>query len=119
MLRGQGREQGLIRYDIIEPPGEAVGGPARADSYLFDSPLLASDDPTSGPTLTGVPAERVSASIKGSLLVYPKVEIRWDADGNVTQDTFITLLNDSPSDVAVQLYFVNGDPPEPPEEEVP
>jgi hypothetical protein len=56
-------------------------------------------------------AQRVSASIKGSLLVYPKVELKWDATGLVVQDTFLTILNDYPDDVFVHWYFVNGDPP--------
>jgi len=50
---------------------------------------------------------RVSATEKGSLLVYPKVEVRWDARGYLIQDTFITLNNDYNGDVFVQLYFVN------------
>ncbi len=50
---------------------------------------------------------------KGSLLIYPNVEIRWDAEGNLIQDTFITLTNDSYNSVVVRLYFANGDPPLP------
>jgi hypothetical protein len=50
---------------------------------------------------------RVSATEKGSLLVYPKVEVRWNAQGYLLQDTFITLNNDFNADVSVQLYFVN------------
>ncbi|MBU0718610.1 MAG: hypothetical protein KJ749_10210, partial [Planctomycetes bacterium] len=41
--------------------------------------------------------------------MYPKVEVRWDGQGNVIQDTFIDITNDYPEDVAVQMYFVNGD----------
>lgn len=55
--------------------------------------------------------ERVSASEKGSLLIFSKVDIRWDAAGNVIQDTFIDITNDYPADVLVQMYFVNGDEP--------
>ncbi|MHC5005086.1 MAG: hypothetical protein ACYTJ0_18410 [Planctomycetota bacterium] len=50
-------------------------------------------------------------SEKGSLIVYSKVEIRWDANGQVVQDTFISIINDFPEDVEVQMYFINGDPP--------
>jgi hypothetical protein len=53
---------------------------------------------------------RVSASEKGSLLIFSKVELRWDAAGNLIQDTFIDLTNDYPGDVCVQMYFINGDP---------
>jgi hypothetical protein len=55
-------------------------------------------------------AQRVSASEKGSLLIYSKVELRWDVAGNLIQDTFIDLTNDYPGDVCVQMYFINGDP---------
>jgi len=52
---------------------------------------------------------RVGASQKGSLLIFSKVELRWDAAGNLIQDTFIDITNDYPEDVKVQMYFVNGD----------
>jgi len=45
------------------------------------------------------------------LLIFPKVELRWDAAGKLTQDTFLTLVNDFTKDVDVKLYFVNGDAP--------
>ena len=54
---------------------------------------------------------RTNASQKGSLLIFSKVELRWDSAGNLTQDTFISLSNDHTDDVQVQMYFVNGDPP--------
>jgi len=54
--------------------------------------------------------DRVSASEKGSVLIFSKVEIRWDEAGNLLQDTFICLTNDFPDDVTVQMYFINGDP---------
>ncbi|MCP4590202.1 MAG: hypothetical protein GY842_05635, partial [bacterium] len=50
---------------------------------------------------------------KGSLLIFPKVELRWDASGQLIQDTFIDLTNDYPDDVRVRVYYVNGDPFEP------
>lgn len=58
---------------------------------------------------------RTSISKKGSLLIYSKVEIKWEADivGGfpLVQDTVLDLSNDYPDDVNVQFYFVNGDPP--------
>jgi hypothetical protein len=56
-----------------------------------------------------VDTPRVSASEKGSVLIYPKVELRWDTAGNLIQDTFIDITNDFPADVYVQMHFVNGD----------
>lgn len=55
--------------------------------------------------------DRISGTEKGSLLIYSKVELRWTAGGTLLQDTFLQLTNDYPASVAVQYYFVNGDPP--------
>ncbi|MBU0719411.1 MAG: hypothetical protein KJ749_14280, partial [Planctomycetes bacterium] len=54
---------------------------------------------------------RPAVAMKGSLVIFPKVEVRWDGYGNVIQDTFIDLTNDYSEDVLVQMYFVNGDAP--------
>lgn len=56
--------------------------------------------------------DRVSGTEKGSVLIFPKVEVRWDESGFLTQDTFISLTNDYPGSVDVQMYFVMGDPEE-------
>lgn len=55
---------------------------------------------------------RVNGNSKGSLVVYPHVEVRWNAAGDtVILDTFIHLSNDFPTPVDIKLFFVNGDPP--------
>jgi hypothetical protein len=54
---------------------------------------------------------RAGISKKGSLLHFPAVEIKWDADGNVIQDTLLSISNDGPDDVYIQVYMVNGDRP--------
>ncbi|MBX3374150.1 MAG: hypothetical protein KF817_09960 [Phycisphaeraceae bacterium] len=59
------------------------------------------------------PTRRVRSGEKGSLLWFSKVEIRWDASGQLVRDTFISLTNDYPSPVRVLMYFVNGDEPLP------
>jgi hypothetical protein len=56
-------------------------------------------------------ADRVSGTEKGSVLIFSKVEIRWDDQGNVIQDTFVDLTNDLGQEVDVNMYFVNGDAP--------
>ena len=53
---------------------------------------------------------RVSFTEKGSLLVFPKVELRWDEFGNLAADTMIEISNDYPSEVGIRTYFVHGDP---------
>jgi len=55
--------------------------------------------------------ERGSCNEKGSLLIFSKVEVRWNANGELMQDTFVQLTNDYPDDVQVQMYFINGDEP--------
>ncbi len=52
---------------------------------------------------------RATPGKKGSLLILPKVELRWDAAGNLTQDTFVTLSNDGSSSIGVKVYYLNGD----------
>ncbi len=53
---------------------------------------------------------RVSATQKGSLLIFSKVEIKWSADGKtLLQDTILDISNDYPGDVDVQAFFINGD----------
>ncbi len=57
--------------------------------------------------------DRCSATEKGSLIVFPKVEVWYDPaycdNGIIWKDTFVDLTNDYPAGVNVQMYFVNGD----------
>jgi len=59
-------------------------------------------------TTASAEQDRVSATEKGSLLVFPKVTVTYDVDLAV-EDTFISLTNDDNYPVDVQMYFVNGD----------
>jgi len=54
---------------------------------------------------------RTSTSKKGSLLVFPNIELKWDDAGNLTQNTFLSVTNDFSGDVFVHFKFVNGDDP--------
>jgi len=54
-----------------------------------------------------------STGTKGSLLVFPAVEVKWDIRGQVIQDTLIQITNDTSEEVFVQFYMVNGDEPIP------
>ena len=91
-LVGVGNEVGVIKYDLPgggdEENSRAAGPPAIPDT-----------------------TQRADITAKGSLVVYPKVEIKWDAKLRPIQDTFLDLTNDYAEDVNVQLYFVNGDQP--------
>ena len=64
------------------------------------------------PVAAGSPTQdRASGTEKGSLLFISKVELRWNEGGELIQDTFVSLLNDSNEAVKVQMEFINGDPP--------
>ena len=54
---------------------------------------------------------RITCTDKGSLIIFSKIEVRWDSGGSLVQDTFVTLSNDHPDDVKIQFYFINGDEP--------
>jgi len=61
-------------------------------------------------TITVEPLERVASDQKGSLLVFSKVEIKWNAQGQLIQDAFLDISNDADrGGVDVQAYFINGD----------
>jgi hypothetical protein len=63
---------------------------------------------------TAVAHDRANVTQKGSLLVWPCVTVKWNAAGDVIEDTFISITNDLSSlGVRVKLYFVNGDDPVP------
>lgn len=99
-LIGAGSLPAVIQYNFPEPPPEQPMEQGR-DGLRNRDPVHAPP-----PNLPG-PLERVSPSRKGSLLVYPKVEVRWDQAGNLIQDTFITINNDWGADVQLQMYFVS------------
>lgn len=112
-LYGMGVREATIRYEPLAPPEEAPAGTsARRGTAVSDLLQDAMPDDAAIAAGLGLPtsATRVSTD-KGSLFIIPKVEIVWDENGQVVQDTFVTVVNDFPEDVSVQLYFVNGDPP--------
>lgn len=68
-----------------------------------DRPLLRGSDP---------PYNRANTAQKGSLIVFPKVEIKWRADGTIVGDTIFHVSNDSGSDVDIRIIYANGEPTE-------
>ncbi len=52
-------------------------------------------------------ATRGGTTEKGSLVVFPKVELRWNQQGDLLQDTIIELSNDWPADTKIVMYFVS------------
>jgi hypothetical protein len=88
-LAGMGHDDtGSFKYDMVGAPPESEQPPEIPQSV-----------------------NRVSTTTKGSLVIFPNVELRWDGNGFLVQDTFLSLTNDYPDDVRVLMYFVNGDPP--------
>lgn len=122
-LVGIGQEQGQILYTLPNPGGEEATLPPWMEGGRVANELLPSFpglNPFGGPQRRDVETStfgstvdpRVDVTTKGSILVYPKVELKWDASNTLIQDTFLTIVNDfSDSGVRVQLYFVNGDLP--------
>jgi len=116
---GMGVQSGHIQVDVSGTPPperpESAGQDAVAIGAAGTAAAPGAADYESadnaGAPIALAPNDRTSTSEKGSLLVFPKVELRWDATGTLLlQDTFIQLINDYPEDVQVQMYFVNGDP---------
>jgi hypothetical protein len=124
---GTGTEAAQIRYDLIAGPQNAMAlnaeTPKRQNPQI-DADRAASFSPGDGSSAEDSPAPqddtiaavdlsggRADVTRKGSLLFWPRVEVKWNVEGQVIVDTFLTLANDFPDSVDVQLYLVNGDPP--------
>ncbi|MGB0716289.1 MAG: hypothetical protein ACPGXK_10445, partial [Phycisphaerae bacterium] len=118
-LRGGGQANGQIKFSLLDGPEPALTGAndstdeeaskRKRDGGLRIKPVDAKPDQGLGNVAGPMTTARVSTSIKGSLLVFPNVEVKFDAAGNVIQDTYISITNDFVEDVRVKLYFVNGD----------
>jgi len=59
------------------------------------------------PAALGAGENRATTTEKGSLLIYPKVELRFSTGGNLIQDTFITINNDQNQLVNLHMFFVS------------
>ena len=110
-----GKQVGEIRYTPQTSGPERLGGSSDTASIgtRFDLDRTARrttelDEPEN----RGTPPVEMSSltTQKGSLLVYPKVEIKWRGEevnpSMLVQDTFVSLLNDFPDNVTIQMYFV-------------
>lgn len=113
-LTGFGTEPGKILVDIpTGPPGEPIVVSAPPPPPPDHDGLEGLPPSNNGPFLAALEQEG-GISKKGSLIVWPKIELKWNAQGELIQDTFVSLLNDNLSEVEVQFYQVNGDEPTPP-----
>jgi len=107
-LIGMGKESAEILFDVQGPPPPSPSPPGLA---LDREQEVAGSDPWPLEGRSDLWQDRTTASEKGSILIFSKVEIRWNAEGGLVADTFLQLTNDYPDDVLVQLYFINGDEP--------
>ncbi|MCP4593756.1 MAG: VWA domain-containing protein [bacterium] len=119
-LQGWGYDDiGMIRYDSDASSngggggGERPGGAESTDAQRSDVQAEANRPTSEGAPAAMLPtqASRLGTAIKGSLLIFPKVELRWNSAGELIQDTFIDLTNDHDDEVRLRLYYINGDPP--------
>ncbi|MCP4593512.1 MAG: hypothetical protein GY842_22470, partial [bacterium] len=114
-------DSAVVRADVTpggggtgERPGAGQSGSLSASvraSSLVTSATAGSDGSGSPVTLASAQNVRASTSEKGSLLIFPKVELRWNSAGELIQDTFIDLTNDHEDEVKVQVYYIHGDAP--------
>ncbi len=122
-LVGIGAQAAQINWDIQSggiPPaalsmGNDTGDPALSRRSRHTGSRYAgiestpSGDDTLSTATNGNDGPHATISSKGSLIVFPRVEIKWNGAGEVIQDTFLDLANDYPNRVRVQMFFVNGD----------
>ncbi len=115
-LVGQGVQAGVVEYS----PAGGISVPAISQSTdieesasrrAFLSAAMPVDPIISAETARSIVSAEARGGVgkKGSLLVYTSVEVKWDAEGNVVQDTFLELTNDYPREVLLQMYLVQGD----------
>lgn len=80
------------------------------DVWTFGATCAELTPPCATPPPPPAAVSRASASEKGSLLIFPYVEVRYNAAGDVVQDTFLEVSNDYNSGgVHLLTYFVSDD----------
>lgn len=111
---GSGFEPARLQYDIVPPTEElrSASSPRKAMNFEWAPPSTGDAETETGAVAAVGPAGEVgSVSVKGSVLYFANVEVKRDRQGNLLYDTIISLVNDDPRPVWVQLYFVQGDAP--------
>jgi len=106
--------EGATAYCVSEACCEALFGEFNPIFYAVDPDEETCDDRSLTPPPCDCdppPPGCLICTGKGSLVIFSKIEVRWDADGNLLQDTFVSLTNDWIHPVRIVMYFVNGDEP--------
>jgi len=106
-LRGRGAEAAGILYDVSARRGcgNRKAAPDPVSQHVGAEALEPSQAQAARESAAG--ALRTTTGEQGSVIVYPKVEVRWDSGGTLVQDTSICLTNDGDSDVDVQVFLVS------------
>lgn len=128
-LVGAGEEPGCIEYtpvggapdESVWPGEDTPHQPPAIEADLLVPAGLAETTPNPFYTDDGVETfggliaeHRAGISKKGSLLVWPKVELKWNSAGQLIQDTYLQITNDYAGEVKVLFYFAHGDEATPP-----
>jgi hypothetical protein len=72
-----------------------------------------SDGWVAGLAVAVIFATATAANAGTSLLIYPNISLKWNDEGNLIEDTLISLGNEFPLPVTVLIFMVNGDEPTP------
>ncbi|MGE0482209.1 MAG: LamG-like jellyroll fold domain-containing protein, partial [Phycisphaerae bacterium] len=67
--------------------------------------------PPSAEALFGFEPRVGGTGKKGSVLFFPRIDLRWDASGTLVQDTFIRLDNDATTPVDILSFYLRAEPP--------
>lgn len=86
----------------VQPRSRTAMGHEGLDRQVDSSDLRESE-------LVQSPRGRAATGQKGTLLIFPHVEARYDSNLEVVSDTFIQLSNDLATDVHVLAFFVADD----------
>jgi hypothetical protein len=89
--------------------GSECGFPPGKHTVTFTATDACGNESECETTIEVLDSPRLAFDKKGSLLVFSKVEILWDGQGNLIQDTFLDITNDYPGHVTLQAYLINGD----------
>lgn len=131
IMRGIGAREAVIRHgDVAIPdppdmgtrPGQSPTEPHDGPQLPYYADQLTPED--ARPLVNALPVTpeprqpTESATLPvggtsqcGSVLYWVSVELKWNALGELIQDTFLSLSNDFGQEVHVKVFMVNGDPP--------
>lgn len=115
----KGCQEALICYQPVGGSGTIIGPPAPPTRDPLTDAVIDLQNAAESTQLTvdeeqcdntGLGSRPAMPSFKGSLLIYAAIEVKWDCNGRLLQNSIISITNDAPYTVKTQWYFINGDP---------